>query len=501
MRRSQHATRLRSNDVRLLHDGGAALATPKRAPERGPAAARDPCCSPAAAQHGRALGTGCRDASQLAGRDGGVYGTLVRLIEIWGTLSFTGGAGQAWLSHDVAIGAQADWPAALTGDAPGGTVRELLDQYGHEDPDGTYLRITPGFPWKIGGIVREEWFRDTGRALVALFCSAAAAGAKGEVSFASDDDDVRFRVKVEGGASKVSVPSEKGVRRAADEKARAALAATIVRPAASSAGLDVASLQRAVVDALEAVPEATLREAIQLHAPNHMRQWWLASKPQIIESMRAGWHLGFLLLYLAHANPAAAEPLALRALAADDMEVRQRALSALGLVGKAAAVDRLLAELTAPVPPAGYAKSAHLGANWGLRHVRDPGLRAVIAKAASEYASRKERHPDIERLFAAIVAHHQTALAHRRGALPAPLGPLARNRQPWTSTPSSSSVSSPIPLPPRRTGTGTRSASRRSPRRRLARRSPPRWSRQRGPSSGTIRRSRGAGTEPGSSRG
>lgn len=72
----------------------------------------------------------------------------MRLIEIWGTLSFTGGAGQAWLSHDVAIGAQADWPAALTGDAPSGTVRELLDQYGHEDPDGTYLRITPGFPWK-----------------------------------------------------------------------------------------------------------------------------------------------------------------------------------------------------------------------------------------------------------------------------------------------------------------------------------------------------------------
>lgn len=425
----------------------------------------------------------------------------MRLIEIWGTLSFTGGAGQAWLLQDVA-GAQADWPAALTGDAPCGTVREVLDQHGHEDPDGTYLRITPGFPWKIGGIVREEWFRDTGRALVALFCSAAAAGAKGEVSFASDDDDVRFRVKVEGGASKVSVPNEKGVRRAADEKTRAALAATIVRPAASSAGLDVASLQRAVVDALEAVPEATLREAIQLHAPNHMKQWRLASKTGIIESMRAGWHLGFLLLYLAHANPAAAEPLALQALAADDMEVRQRALSALGLVGNAAAMDRLLTELTAPIPAAGYEKSANLGANWGLRHVRDPGLRAVIAKAAEEYASRKERQPDVERMFAGIVAHHaKVPLARRRVALPAPWFPLARNRQPWTSTRFCSSVFSPIPLPPRRTGTGTRSASRRSPRKQLARRSPPRWSPQHGRCWGTIPRSRGAGTARGSSRG
>lgn len=347
----------------------------------------------------------------------------MRLIEIWGTLSFTGGAGHAWLSQHVDGGAHADWPETLTGDAPAGTVRDLLEQHGHEDPDGTYLRITPGFPWKISGIVREEWFRDTGRALVALFCSAAAAGAKGEVSFASDDDDVRFRVKVEGGASKVSVPTEKGVRRAADEKARAALAATVVRSAASSAGLDVASLQRAVVDALEAVPETTLREAIQLHAPNHMSHWGGSSKAKIIESMRGGWHLGFLLLYLAHANPAAAEPLALQALAADDIEVRQRALSALGLVGNAAAVDRLLAELTAPMPPAGYEKSANLGANWGLRHVREPGLRAVIAKAAQEYASREKRHPDVERMFAGIVAHHQKALARTRHAV------SARNRR------------------------------------------------------------------------
>lgn len=339
----------------------------------------------------------------------------MRLIEIWGTLSFTGGAGQAWLSQHVDGGAHADWPATLTGDAPAGTVRELLDQHGHEDPDGTYLRITPGFPWKISGIVREEWFRDTGRALVALFCSAAAAGAKGEVSFASDDDDVRFRVKVEGGASKVTVPNEKGVRRAADERARAALAATVLRRAAS-AEFDAAALYRQVVDALAEVPEASLQDAIKVHAPNHMTKWRSAPKAEILKGMHAGWHLGFLLLYLAHANPAAAEPLALQALAADDMEVRQRALSALGLVGNAAAVDRLLAELTAPMPPAGYEKSANLGANWGLRHVRDPGLRAVIAKAAQEYASREERHPDVERMFAGIVAHHQKALAGRREA-------------------------------------------------------------------------------------
>lgn len=325
----------------------------------------------------------------------------MRIIEIWGQLAFTGGAAQAWQARDVDPSAWSDWPTALSASVPAGRVAELLSRYQSWEAEPEYLRIEAGFPWKVRGVVSEEWFRDVGLVLAALFRSAASDGAKGEITFASDDDDVRVRLSLEGGEAQVSVPALRSVRRAADQKARAALVRNV---APSRTETDVA-LRDAVLSALDDVGESALQEAIRLHAPNHMAKWRFATSSEIRAAMRdQAWPLGHLLVCLAYASPRAAEPLAFQALALADLEVRRRALSALGLVGSEAAVERLLAELTAPVLAAGYNKSPHLGANWGLRHLRAPALRRRVVDVAAAYAARVDRHADIERLFTAIVA-------------------------------------------------------------------------------------------------
>lgn len=186
-------------------------------------------------------------------------------VRIWGDFSLSTAQAGAWRELRADASAWDDWAGDFVSLAEPRRVGEMLDAYvdwpgGDDEPEHLSVRVGEG-RCAVRGFVDEGSFRELASTLGALFRSAQAVGARGEVTFAADTGEFAYRLALDESATRFFRPLGEDLVRASDltaqkeletllgARARCKLEAKAARASAGAPGL--------VAEIFEALEEAT----------------------------------------------------------------------------------------------------------------------------------------------------------------------------------------------------------------------------------------------------